>query len=433
MGRSADADDRWLAAPRRDARSAARVLRNSIGVARKPARSELATFEHAIRNDLNMRVPRVMCVANPLKLVLTNYPEGKSEELDASYYPHDVPLTGSRKVPFSREIYIERDDFMENPPKKFFRLAPGREVRLRYGYFCHLHRRDQRFVGQGGGAARGPMIPRMRGGDSPDGRKVQGTSQWVSASHALDCTLRLYDKLFTVPDPDDVPEGQDFLSVLNPESLVAVSGAKVEPSVAGDAAETRYQFERVGYFVGGQRRLAAGDAAVQPHGDLAGYLGEDKGQIVAPAARTHASCCSLASVQAAGDSASERRKCMSDPMVALMSPPESGPIPSEPAGARQVLARLHGRGIGEGANAFSVEASARGFRSKRNRDPRRWELGPLRVDSVSRAAGLWNAAMWSRVRTVGSCSRARALKNGAAESRRMWAAAIWDLATAILD
>jgi glutaminyl-tRNA synthetase len=219
-----------------------------IGVARKPARSELKTFEHAVRDDLNMRVPRVMCVVNPVKMVLTNYPEGQVEELDASYYPHDVPLTGSRKVPFSREIYIERDDFMEDPPKKFFRLAPGREVRLRYGYFvtCTEVVRDA-----AGNVVelRGTYDPATRGGDAPDGRKVQGTIHWVSAARAVDCTLRLYDKLFSIPDPDDVPEGQDFISALNPESLVTVSGAKIEPSVAADPEGMRYQFERTGYFV----------------------------------------------------------------------------------------------------------------------------------------------------------------------------------------
>jgi glutaminyl-tRNA synthetase len=219
-----------------------------IGVARKPARTELKAFESAIRDDLNMRVPRVMCVVNPLKLVLTNYPEGQVEELDASYYPHDVPLTGSRKVPFSREIWIERDDFMEDPPKKFFRLAPGREVRLRYGYFVTCTEVIKDAAGNVV-ELRGTYDPATKGGDSPDGRKVQGTIHWVSAAKAVDCTLRLYDKLFTVPDPDDVPEGRDFTSVLNPESLVVVEGAKIEPSVARDEIGSRYQFERTGYFV----------------------------------------------------------------------------------------------------------------------------------------------------------------------------------------
>jgi glutaminyl-tRNA synthetase len=227
---------------------ALRAFCDTIGVARKPARTELATFEYAIRNDLNMRVPRVMCVTRPLKVVIENYPVDKVEELDASYYPHDVPKTGSRKVPFSRELYIERDDFMEDPPKKFYRLAPNREVRLRYGYFitCTQVVKD----------ASGEIVelrctydPATRGGDSPDGRKVQGTIHWVSASHAIDCDLHLYDKLFTIPDPDAVEEGQDFLSVVNPESLVVIPDAKVEPSVASDPLGTRYQFERTGYFI----------------------------------------------------------------------------------------------------------------------------------------------------------------------------------------
>jgi len=227
---------------------ALRDFAEAAGVTRKPQRTELKTFEHAIRNDLNMRVPRVMCVVNPLKVVITNYPEGQVEELEASYYPHDVPKTGSRMVPFSRELYIERDDFMEDPPKKFFRLAPGREVRLRYGYFItctDVIKDDAGNVIE----LRATYDPATRGGDAPDGRKVQGTIHWVSAPHALDCELRLYDKLFTVPDPDDLPEGQDFLSVVNPESLVVVRGAKIEPSVAADPVGSRYQFERTAYFI----------------------------------------------------------------------------------------------------------------------------------------------------------------------------------------
>ena len=219
-----------------------------VGIARASARTELATYEHAVRSDLNMRVPRVLCVVNPLKVVLTNYPEGQAEELEASYYPHDVPKTGSRMVPFSRELYIERDDFMEDPPKKFFRLAPGREVRLRYGYFITC----QEVVKDAAGnivELRCTYDPATKGGNAPDGRKVQGTIHWVSVAHALDCELRLYDKLFSVPDPDDVPEGDDFLSVLNPQSLVVVQGAKVEPSVGADPIGSRYQFERTGYFI----------------------------------------------------------------------------------------------------------------------------------------------------------------------------------------
>jgi glutaminyl-tRNA synthetase len=225
-----------------------RAFVETAGVTRKPQRTELATLEAAVRNDLNMRVPRVMCVVDPLKVVIENYPEGEVEMLDAPYYPHDVPKTGSRAVPFARELYIERDDFMENPPKKFFRLAPGREVRLRYGYFITCTSVVKDAVGEIV-ELRCSYDAATRGGDAPDGRKVQGTIHWVAAPAAIDCQLRLYDRLFTVADPDDVEEGKDFLSVVNSESLVVVRGAKIEPSVAKDEPGTRYQFERTGYFI----------------------------------------------------------------------------------------------------------------------------------------------------------------------------------------
>ena len=227
---------------------AIRAFADTIGVARSDARIELATFEHAVRDDLNMRVPRVMTVGRPLKLVLTNYPEDRVETLDAPLYPHDVPLTGSRPVPFSRELWIERDDFMEDPPKKFFRLAPGREVRLRYGYLVTCTDVVKDAAGQVA-EVHATYDPATRGGDAPDGRRVQGTIHWVSAAHALDCELRLYDRLFSVPDPDALPEGQDFTAALNPESLVVLRDAKVEPSVAADPPGSRYQFERTGYFI----------------------------------------------------------------------------------------------------------------------------------------------------------------------------------------
>jgi glutaminyl-tRNA synthetase len=220
----------------------------TAGVSRKPQRTELAALEHAVRNDLNMSVPRVLCVVKPLKVVITNYPDDLVEELNAPYYPHDVPKEGTRVVPFSRDLWIDRDDFMEEPPKKFFRLAPGREVRLRYGYFITCTEVVKDAAGNVT-ELRCTYDPATKGGDSPDGRKVQGTIHWVSARRALDCELRLYDKLFTVANPDDVPDGQDFTSVLNPDSLVVVKGAKVEPSVGGDPPGTRYQFERTGYFV----------------------------------------------------------------------------------------------------------------------------------------------------------------------------------------
>jgi glutaminyl-tRNA synthetase len=227
---------------------AIRSFADGVGVARSDSRAELSRFEHAIRDDLNMRVPRVLCVVNPLRVVITNYPEGQSEELDASYYPHDVPKEGSRTIPFSRELFVDRDDFMENPPKKFYRLSVGREVRLRYGYLITC----QEVVKDSLGMVvelRCTYDPETLGGNAPDGRKVQGTIHWVSAQHAVDCELRLYDRLFTVADPDDVPDGQDFLVHLNPNSLVTVPNAKIEPSVLKDAPGSSYQFERTGYFV----------------------------------------------------------------------------------------------------------------------------------------------------------------------------------------
>jgi glutaminyl-tRNA synthetase len=226
---------------------AIRAFAEVIGVARKDARVEYATYEHAVRNDLNMEVPRRLCVLNPLKVVLTNYPEGQVEELEAQDYPHDVPKTGTRTMPFTRELYVDRDDFMEDPPKKFYRLSPGREVRLRFGYLITC----QEVVKNDAGEVvelRCTYDPATRSGSAPDGRKVQGTIHWVSATHAVSCEVRLYDRLFTQPDPDDVPEGQDFLSTLNPDSLVVIPDAKIEPSVMQDPIGSRYQFERVGYF-----------------------------------------------------------------------------------------------------------------------------------------------------------------------------------------
>jgi glutaminyl-tRNA synthetase len=228
---------------------AVRAIASASGVARVDARISIEKYEHAIRDDLNMRVPRVLCVLRPLKVVLTNYPEGRVEQLDAPYYPHDVPKEGSRQVPFSRVLYIERDDFAEQPPKGFFRLAPGREVRLRYAYFitCTDVVKD----------ASGQVVelhctydPATRGGDAPDGRKVKGTIHWVSAAEALPAEVRLYDRLFTKPDPDDVGDDEDFLASLNPESLVVLEGARIEPSVGRDPPGSRYQFERQGYFIG---------------------------------------------------------------------------------------------------------------------------------------------------------------------------------------
>jgi glutaminyl-tRNA synthetase len=202
-------------------------------------------LEFAIRDVLNPSAPRVMAVLDPVKVVLTNYPEEKGENLDAPYFPRDVPREGSRAVPFSRELWIESSDFEEEPPTGFRRLVPGGEVRLRYAYVI----RCEEVVRDGAGA-----IAELRCSYDPDtrsgggtGRKGLGTIHWVSALHALDAEVRLYDRLFTVPDPEDLPEGADVSDNLNPESLI-VRKAKVEPSLGGDRSDTRYQFERTGYF-----------------------------------------------------------------------------------------------------------------------------------------------------------------------------------------
>jgi glutaminyl-tRNA synthetase len=218
-----------------------------IGVAKRDSLVDMALLEFYIREDLNKRVPRVMAVLRPLKVVIDNYPEDLTEELEAVNNPED-PGMGTRKVPFSRVIYIERDDFREDPPKQFFRLAPGREVRLRYAYFIKC-------VGVVKDEKTGEVIelhctydPETRGGDAPDGRKVKATLHWVSAGDSLEADVRLYDHLFTKPDPGDSEEGQDFTSFLNPESLITLNFCRVEPSLADAAAGSRYQFERQGYF-----------------------------------------------------------------------------------------------------------------------------------------------------------------------------------------
>ena len=217
-----------------------------IGVAKKENVIDVAQLEHSVREDLNRRAPRVMTVLRPLRVVITNYPEGHLEDVDVVNNPED-PSAGTRKVPFSRELYIERDDFRENPPKKFFRLAPGREVRLRCAYFitCTDVVRDQR----------GEIVelrcvydPATRGGDAPDGRRVKATLHWVSAAHAVPVEVRLYDRLFSVDDPERVREGQTFLDHVNPASLEVLIGCQAERSLATAAVLDRFQFERLGYF-----------------------------------------------------------------------------------------------------------------------------------------------------------------------------------------
>ena len=218
-----------------------------IGVAKNAAIIDIALLEHSLREHLNRTAPRAMAVLRPLKVVIKNFPEGETDWLDAVNNPEDESA-GTRKVPFSRELYIERDDFMENPPRRFYRLAPGREVRLRYGYFIKC----EKVVKDESGEIvelRCTYDPQTRGGSAPDGRRVRATLHWVSASHAIDAEVRLYDHLFTRWNPDEDDErGADWLSFLNPESLVTVSDAKIEPSLADAAPGARYQFERQGYF-----------------------------------------------------------------------------------------------------------------------------------------------------------------------------------------
>jgi glutaminyl-tRNA synthetase len=224
---------------------AIRIFSDRIGVAKRENVIDTAFLEHCLREDLNKRAPRMMTVINPLKVVITNYPENGEEWLDAINNPED-PEAGTRKVPFARELYIERDDFMEDPPKKFFRLAPGREVRLRYAYFitCIEVVKDAAGIIT---EIRCTYDPATKGGDAPDGRKVKATLHWVSASHALPVEVRLYDRLFRSENPDDVEEGQDFTMHLNPDSL-EIREAFAEPALRNVKPLDHFQFERIGYF-----------------------------------------------------------------------------------------------------------------------------------------------------------------------------------------
>ena len=218
-----------------------------IGVAKRDSVVDVALLEYSIREDLNKRAPRVMGVLRPLKVVIENYPVGQVDELEAVNNPED-PHAGVRKVPFSREIYIERDDFMENPPKKFFRLGPGREVRLRYAFFvtCIDVIKDEKS---------GEVVelrctydPATRGGDAPDGRKVKATLHWVSAAHAVDADVRLYDRLFSKANPDEKKDGKTYMDFINPEALEVLHGCKLEPCLADASPGFFCQFERMGYF-----------------------------------------------------------------------------------------------------------------------------------------------------------------------------------------
>ena len=218
-----------------------------IGVAKVDSVIDMALLEHCLREDLNKRAARVMAVLRPLKVVISNYPEGQSDDLEAVNNPED-PAMGTRKVPFSREIWIEQDDFREDPPKGYYRLSPGKEVRLRWGYLitCTDVVKDPKT---------GEVVelqctydPATRGGNAPDGRKVKGTIHWVSAAHAVQAEVRLYENLFSVPDPSDVPEGLDYKVHLNPNSLEVLPCCYLEPSLTSAQAGDRFQFERLGYF-----------------------------------------------------------------------------------------------------------------------------------------------------------------------------------------
>lgn len=224
-----------------------RTFCDRIGIAKAYTIIDIALLEHCIREDLNKRAPRVMGVLNPIKVVIDNYPEGQVEWMDAVNNPED-PSAGTRKVPFSKVLYIEQDDFREEPPPKYYRLSPGREVRLRYAYFvkCTSFVKDEKT---------GQVVevhctydPETHGGDAPDGRKVKATLHWLSAEHAVQAEVRLYDRLFTKENPDDVEEGEHFLDYLNPESLVVLKDSMVEPSLKDAEPGTRVQFERLGYF-----------------------------------------------------------------------------------------------------------------------------------------------------------------------------------------
>ena len=219
----------------------------AIGVSKTTGSIELAMLEHFVREDLNKRASRAMAVLRPLKVVIDNYPENQTEEMDAVNNPED-PSAGSRKVPFSRVLYIEQDDFREIPPPKYFRLSPGREVRLRYGYFVtctSLVKNDKGEVVE----VHCTYDPATRGGNNPpDGRKVKSTIHWVSAAHAVNAEVRIYENLFSKEDPNQTEEGQDFTANLSPNSLEVLTDCKLEPSLANAAVGSRYQFERLGYF-----------------------------------------------------------------------------------------------------------------------------------------------------------------------------------------
>jgi len=225
---------------------AIRAFCAAIGASRTNGTTDIEMLEHFQRDDLNRRSSRAMAVLHPLKLVLDNYPEGAEEMMEVANNPED-PSAGTRQVPFSRELYIEQDDFREVPPPKYYRLSPGKEVRLRNGYFITARSVVKDAAGNVA-EVHCTYDPASRGGNSPDGRKVKSTIHWVSTAHAISAEIRIYDKLFTKADPGDFAEGGSVLDNLNPNSLEILTDAKLEPSLANAKQEDRFQFERVGYF-----------------------------------------------------------------------------------------------------------------------------------------------------------------------------------------
>ncbi|TAK27384.1 MAG: glutamine--tRNA ligase/YqeY domain fusion protein [Myxococcaceae bacterium] len=236
---------------------ALRAFCERVGVSKRDGVADVTLLEHAVREDLNARSPRVMGVLRPLKVIIENLPEGEVIWFDAAVHP-EHPELGTRKVPFARELFIEREDFMEDPPKKFFRLSVGREVRLRYACFITCTGVEKDPATGEVTALRCTWDPATKGGDSPDGRKVKGTLHWVSAAHAVDAEVRLYDRLFKVEDPMEVPEGGSWKDHLNTDSLTVLKGCKLEPSLSGAAPGERFQFERMGYFCVDTRDSSAG-------------------------------------------------------------------------------------------------------------------------------------------------------------------------------
>jgi glutaminyl-tRNA synthetase len=227
--------------------SSIRTFIDKVGVAKTYSVVDVALLEHCIRDELNKTTPRAMAILDPITVTITNYPEGRTEYMETENNPEDSEA-GNRTVPFTKRFYIEREDFMIDPPRKYFRLSPGREVRLKNAYFVTCSGYDTDEAGNVTGI-RCTYDPETRGGDSPDGRKIKGTLHWVSAEHAVDAEIRLYDRLFTNEDPLDIPEGKTVMDMINPDSLKVCKNAKLEPMLGKASTGDRFQFFRTGYFI----------------------------------------------------------------------------------------------------------------------------------------------------------------------------------------